>query len=149
MRRARSVVAAVLALGIAVAFGALAGCAHSPTDKARQYGTGLADGGLGVAKFVATLNEQKESEVEAMAPIDAAKAKQMRTEWRHVYDALDKAVKTFGAGVSGLRAAIEIAAASGKGIDFGKVLAEGAKMWADLQAAFNAYGIKLPGAGVI
>ena len=149
MSRVRSVLAAVLSIGLAVALGALAGCAHSPIDKARQYGIGLADGGLGVGKFIATLNEQKEAEAEALASTDVAKAKLFRTEWRHVYDILDKAVKTFGAGVTALRAGIEIAAASGKGIDFGKVLVEGAKLWGDLQATLNAYGVKVPGAGVI
>ena len=110
MSRVRSVLAAVLSIGLAVALGALAGCAHSPIDKARQYGIGLADGGLGVGKFIATLNEQKEAEAEALASTDVAKAKLFRTEWRHVYDILDKAVKTFGAGVTALRAGIEIAA---------------------------------------
>lgn len=148
MTHARSLAAALVLALLGLIILVATGCAHSPTDKARQYGTGLADGGLAAGKFLASLNEQKEAEIMSQLEIDgdAAKARHAREAWRRIYDGCDKALKVFGAGVSGLRASIELAAA-GKTLNLAKVMAEGLKLWTDLQAALNSFGVKVPGLG--
>ena len=130
---------------------AMVGCATVPLDKARQYTTGLADGGLAVGRFVATMNEQKEGEIATQVEDDgdAPKARRERDHWRRIYDGADKAIKTFGAGVGGLRAGIEIKAAMGGKIALGPIIAEGLKLWESLKAALKSYGIEVPGGNLL
>lgn len=144
----RSLVAAVLALGLACLLGAL-GCGTA-LDKARIATTAASDLGLSTARFVADLNEQKEYAIVSQLEIDgdAAKARAARTAWRKTYDHLDQAVKTYGAAVSSVRAGVELAASSKK-LDLGKVLAELLKVGQALKAALSTFGVELPGGSLI
>jgi hypothetical protein len=138
----------VALLLLALAGVAMSGCALSKADKARLTATTLADVGLAAGKLVATINEQHEAELQALVVEDLAKAKAERVRWRGTYDHLDQAVKVYGVGVTGLRAGVELAAATGK-LDLAKVLAEAAKLIAALKAALGAFGIELPGGGLL
>lgn len=123
----------------------IASCATAPIDKARQFTTGLADGGHAVGKFLASYNEEREGEIEARfdADRDPAKAKRDRDQWRRIYDGSEKALKTYGASVAGLRAGIEVANVAKK-LNLPLVISEGLKLWHSLKAALKTFGIDMP-----
>ncbi len=124
---------------------AMVGCGTA-LDKARIATTAAADLGLTTAKFVAQLNEQKEAAIIAQleADHDVAKSRFTRDSWRNTYDKLDQAVKTYGVAVAGVRAGVELAAASKK-LDLSKVLAELLKVGMALKGALLAFGVQIPG----
>lgn len=123
----------------------LAACATAPIDKARQFTTGLADGGLAVGKFLASYNEEREGEIGERLDDDrdTVKAQRERDKWRRIYDGSEKALKVYGAGVAGLRAGIEVANVAKK-LNLPVVISEGLKLWHALKAALKSFGIDMP-----
>jgi hypothetical protein len=150
-RKARLFEAAVAVLAAAALCELLltiAGCGTSDIVKAQQATTAAAQLGLSTGKLVATLNEQREAAIAKHAATDVEAAKAERDKWRASYDGAEKAVKVYGAAIAGMRAAVEVAATSGR-LDLGRVLAEIVKAGQLLKGALASFGIEMPGGGLL
>lgn len=121
------------------------GCTNA-LDKARIATTAAADVGTATARFVGDYSEQCEAAATKLATVehDVPRAREASAKCKHDFEIMDKAVRTYAVGVSGVRAGIELSTVTKK-FDLGVVLRELLQLGRALKGALEAYGVQMPG----
>jgi hypothetical protein len=136
-----------ISMSIIMFFGMIASsCAHTPIDKARIATTAASDVGTAAAPIIATWTEQCEASAKKLATVEhkPAEARLASERCKAAFDAMDKAITTYNAGVKALQAGVELAIIQQK-FDLGSVLRALLQLGLALKQTLDVYGVQIPG----